>query len=136
TQPRETQPRPTADEAWLRGLTAKHRTVFDVANHNNGRALTQAASFLDTYTRDYGTAPHDINLVLGFHGTALPLVLADAMWAKYRLGEQYTITDPASQGASTRNLFTAASLATRALVTTEQTVEALQRRGVQLLACN
>src|SRR5689334_10448437 len=27
----------TADEGWLRALTAKHRTVFDVMSHNNGR---------------------------------------------------------------------------------------------------
>ena len=116
-----------ADEGWLRALTAKHRTVFDVPTHNNGRALAQAASFLDTYERDYAASPRDVNLVLGFHGTALPIVLADAVWARYRFGEQFAITDPAAQAASTRNLFTVAN---------GGSVETLQRRGVLFLACH
>ncbi|AHG89342.1 hypothetical protein J421_1805 [Gemmatirosa kalamazoonensis] len=135
-RPAGAQPRAMADEAWLRGLTAKHRTVFDIPSHNNGRALMQAANFLDAYERDYAASPHDVNLVLGFHGTSLPLVLSDAMWSKYRLGEQYTIADPQSQSASTRNLFTAANGGARMPVTAAQTVEALQKRGVLFLACN
>jgi hypothetical protein len=130
------QPRPPAGEGWLRALTAKHRTVFDIPSHNNGRALAQAANFLDTYERDYATPPRAVNLVLGFHGTALPLVLADALWARYRLGEQYAITDPAAQAPSTRNVFTAANVGAGGPVSAAQTVEALQRRGVLCLACN
>jgi intracellular sulfur oxidation DsrE/DsrF family protein len=131
------QPGPaSADEGWLRALTAKHRTVFDVGTHNNGRALAQAASFLDTYERDYGTPPRDVNLVLGFHGTALPLVLADGVWARYRLGEQFAVTDPAAQAPATRNVFTAANVGAGGPVSAAQTVEALQRRGVRVLACN
>ena len=127
-RPAAAQPHPVpADEGWLRALTAKHRTVFDVANHNNGRALAQAASFLDTYERDYAVPPRDVNLVLGFHGTALPLVLGDAVWARYRFGEQFSIADPAAQAPSTRNLFTAAN---------GGSIEALQRRGVLFLACH
>jgi intracellular sulfur oxidation DsrE/DsrF family protein len=133
----DAQPRPVpADEGWLRALTAKHRIVFDIPSHNNGRALAQAANFLDTYERDYATPPGDVNLVLGFHGTALPLVLADPLWARYRLGEQYAITDPAAQAPSTRNVFTAANVGAGAPVTAAQTVEALQRRAVRVLACN
>jgi intracellular sulfur oxidation DsrE/DsrF family protein len=124
------------DETWMRNLTGKHRIVFDVATHNNGRALTQAKNVLDVYEGQYGVPTRDINLVLGAHGTALPLVLADAVWQKYRLGEQYAINDPATQGASTRNVYTAANVQTRGPVTAEQTVEALQRRGVLFLACN
>jgi hypothetical protein len=136
-RPAAAQPRAvSADEGWLRALTAKHRTVFDVATHNNGRSLSQAANFLDAYERAYATPPHDVNLVLGFHGTALPLALADALWERYRLGEQYAITDPAAQGASTRNVFTAANVGARGPVSAEQTVEALQRRGVLFLVCN
>jgi intracellular sulfur oxidation DsrE/DsrF family protein len=120
----------------MRNLTGKHRIVFDVATHNNGRALTQAKNVLDVYEGQYGVPTRDINLVLGAHGTALPLVLADAVWQKYRLGEQYAINDPATQGASTRNVYTAANVQTRGPVTAEQTVEALQRRGVLFLACN
>lgn len=131
-QPRVTPP----DETWLRNLTGKHKTVFDVEAHENGHALTQAKSFLDAYEQVYGVPPRDVNLVLGVRGTGLPIVLTDALWAKYRLGEQYALTDPASKSAATRNLFTGANVQANGPVTAEQTVEALQRRGVLFLVCN
>ena len=124
------------DESWLRNLTGKHKTVFDVEAHKNGHALTQAKSFLDTYEQVYGVAPRDVNLVLGVRGTGLPLVLRDELWARYRLGEQYAITDAASQAPAARNIFTPAHVQASGPVTAEQTVEALQRRGVLFLVCN
>jgi intracellular sulfur oxidation DsrE/DsrF family protein len=130
------QPATPPDERWLTNLTAKHRTVLDVDAHRNGHALTQAKNFLDIYERAYGVTARDINLVLGVHGTGLPIVFADAVWAKYRFGEQYAITDPASKAPSTRNLFVSANVQADGPVTAEQAVEALQRRGVLFLVCN
>ncbi|MGZ8458430.1 MAG: hypothetical protein ACXWZS_16435 [Gemmatirosa sp.] len=77
-----------------------------------------------------------MNLVPGVRGTGLPLVLADALWSKYRLGERYEITDPSSRTASTRNLYTTANVQANGPVTAAQTVEALQRRGVLFLVCD
>src|SRR5215207_1898347 len=82
------------DDRWMRGLTGKHRTVFDVESHRNGHVLGQMPALLDTYERAYGVAPRDVNLVLGVRGTALPIVMGDAVWAKFALGERYAITDP------------------------------------------
>ncbi|HEY0970275.1 MAG TPA: hypothetical protein VGE02_04770 [Gemmatimonadales bacterium] len=121
------------DETWLRDLTGKHRTVFDVATHRDGHALAQAKGFLDAYEQAYDVPAQDVNLVLGVRGSGLPLVLSDAMWARYRIGEQYGVTGAA---AATRNLFTSAHAQAGGLVGVEQTVDALQRRGVLVLVCN
>lgn len=124
------------DENWLNKLTGKHRTVFDVETHRNGHVLGQARGFLDVYEQTYGVPAREVNLVLGVRGSGLPLVLADATWAKYGIGEQYAITDPSRGAASARNVFTAANVQLGGPVTAEQSVEALQRRGVLFLVCN
>lgn len=124
------------DETWLRKLTGRHRTVLDVEAHRNGHALAQARSFLDAYAQAYGVPPREVNLVLGVRGSGLPLVLADGPWARYRLGEQYSITDPASGAAAIRNPFVTANVHASGPVAREQTVDALQRQGVLVLLCN
>ena len=123
------------DEAWLRALTGKHKTVFDVETHKNGTALTQAKNLLDAWKTEYRLEPPTVNLVLAVRGTGLPIVLTDALWAKYKLGEQYGINDPATKAPALRNPFIAANVQPQGLVSAEQTVEFLQGRGVKFLAC-
>ena len=123
------------DEAWLRGLTGKHKTVFDVETHKNGNALIQGKNLLDAWKTEYHVEPPAVNLVLAVRGTGIPIVLNDAFWAKYRLGEQYGITDPVTKAPAVRNPFIAANAQGQGFVTAEQTVEALQARGVTFLVC-
>ena len=122
------------DEAWLRRLTGRHRTMFDVEKHRNGHALTQAAAMLEVWHRDYRLDPPDVNLVLATRGTGIPIVLTDAVWARYRLGEQYEIAK-SDKTPWDVNPFSAANVRPGGPVTAEQTVEALQRRGALFLAC-
>lgn len=133
--PREAHAAPP-DEAWLRRLTGKHKTTFDVETHKNGNALVQAKNFLDAWRTEYRVEPPAVNLVLAVRGTGMPIVLSDAVWAKYKLGEQYGITDPHTKAPAIRNVFTAASTQPPGAVAADQTVEALQKRGVLFLVCN
>lgn len=128
---------PTAapDEAWLHALTGKHKTAFDVETHKNGNALVQGKSMLDAWKAEYQLEPPAVNLVMAVRGTGIPIVLADAVWEKYRLGEQYGIIDPVTKAAAVRNPFIAANVQPKGLVTRDQTVEALQARGVTFLVC-
>jgi intracellular sulfur oxidation DsrE/DsrF family protein len=123
------------NDEWLRRLTGKHRTMFDVEKHRNGHALGQAASMLEVWRRDYRLEPPRVNLVLGMRGTGIPMLLSDATWARYRLGELYEVAKPGTKEAYTVNPFSAANVQAGAPLTAEQTVEALQRRGVLFLAC-
>jgi intracellular sulfur oxidation DsrE/DsrF family protein len=128
------QPTPP-DEEWLRRLTGKRRTMFDLEKHRNGHALGQAASMLEVWRRDYQLEPPNVNIVLGARGTGIPMLLSDSLWTRYRLGEQYEVFKTGTKDAFAVNPFSAANAQAGGLVTPEQTVEALQRRGVLFLAC-
>lgn len=121
---------------WMDELTAKHRTVMDIAAHGNGKPLTQAKNFLDAWRDAFRTPEKGVNLVLGIHGTGIPIVLDDALWARYRIGEQYDVKDGATKQAAVRNVFRAPYAADAGLVSRDQSVEELQRRGVRFLICN
>jgi hypothetical protein len=123
------------DDAWLRRLTGKHRTMFDVEKHRNGHALGQAAAMLEVWRHDYRLEPPRVNLVLGMRGTGIPMLFSDALWARYRLGEQYEVAKPGTKEGYEVNPFSAATVQAGGLVPAEQTVETLQRRGVLFLAC-
>jgi intracellular sulfur oxidation DsrE/DsrF family protein len=120
---------------WIKALTAPHRTVFDVTAHRNGKPLSQAKNFLDAWRDAFQTPEHDVNLVIGVHGEAAPLVLNDSVWQRYTIGQQYEVTDAGTKSAGIRNVFTSAHAAAAGLVTADQSIEALQRRGVRFIIC-
>lgn len=119
----------------MRALTGKHRTVFDVSAHKNGKPLAQSKNFLDAWRDAFHVPERDVNLVIGVHGEGIPFVLTDALWSRYRIGEQYEVTDAATKAPGKRNVFTEANVVPDGPVTREQSVEALQRRGVRFLIC-
>jgi intracellular sulfur oxidation DsrE/DsrF family protein len=128
------QPKAPGDD-WMKALTAPHRTVFDVTAHRNGKPLAQAKNFLDAWRDAFKVPEHDVNLVIGIHGEAAPLVLDNALWERYTIGQRYEVTDGETRSAAIRNVFISAHAAAAGLVTPEQSIEALQHRGVQFVIC-
>jgi intracellular sulfur oxidation DsrE/DsrF family protein len=112
------------DEAWLEGLTGKHRQYFDVAVADS-RALARVSNFIDVYAEAYGTKDADINVVFGAHGGATALMLNDAMWDKYGLGRRTNMEDPATRAPAKRNIVATGGLS----------VARLQERGVRFIVC-
>lgn len=120
---------------WMRDLKGKHRTVFDMSSHKNGKPLQQAKNYLDAWRDAFKVPERDVNLVFGIHGEAIPLVLTDALWARYKIGEQYEVMDGGTKGAAVRNVFASANAMAGGLVSAEQSVEGLQQRGVRFVVC-
>lgn len=120
---------------WMAELTAPHRTAFDTAAHKNGKPLAQAKNYLDAWRDAFKVSEKDINLVIGVHGEGIPFVMNDALWTRFKIGEQYEVTDGSTKGPATLNCFTMSHATSAGLVTPEQTVEALQKRGVRFLIC-
>ncbi|MGH9886386.1 MAG: hypothetical protein ACREBE_12705 [bacterium] len=120
---------------WMKALTAPHRTVFDLSAHRNGKPLGQLKNHLDAWRDAFKTPERDVNIVVGVHGDAAPFVLTDALWARYKIGQQYEVTDGATKSPATHNVFTSAHAAAAGLVTAEQSVESLQKRGVRFIVC-
>jgi intracellular sulfur oxidation DsrE/DsrF family protein len=124
------------DDVWLRTLNRKHRVAFDVEKHKDGHALLQGKDYLNGWRKSFGVPETEINLVMAVRGTGIPLVLNDALWQKFHLGEQYGITDPATKTPGTRNLFIASNIVAGGPVDADASVEALQKRGVLFLVCH
>lgn len=127
--------KPSPDEPWLRTLNRKHRMAFDAETHKNGNALAQGKNYMNNWRDAFGVPEHEINLIMAVRGTGIPIVLTDALWQKYKLGEQYGITDPSTKAPGTRNLFIQANSVANGIIDPQSTVEALQRRGVLFLVC-
>ncbi len=117
---------PAADETWLQGLSGKHKQFFDAATGGDGRVLGRVANFFDAYAEAYGLKDSDLNAVFAAHGSATPLVMNDAFWAKYELGRRYSQNDPATREPAVRNPFARGS---------NTSVARLQERGVRFLVC-
>ena len=120
---------------WMRDLKGKHKTVFDMSAHGNGKPLTQAKNCLDAWRDAFKVPERDVNLVIGVHGDGIPVVLTDALWSRLKIGEQYNVTDAGTKSPGVRNVFSASNAAAAGLVTVEQSVEGLQKRGVRFLIC-
>ena len=121
------------DNRWLDGLTRKHRVIFDTKTWGGGEAYGYPKRYYDAMLDGYGAKPADIQVVIGLHGTAWPLALADAAWAAWALGEVVSMNEPGSQTRATRNLTRSdeagAPYAQTSLVS-------WQKRGASILLCN
>ena len=123
------QRRAAPPEDWLEGLNGRHKQILDVAAHGEGSPLRRTGNLLKAYTESYDLKDSDINVVFCAHGTGLAIVLGEALWAKYDLGAFYSINDPQTNSAATRNIFSGTGSAFNPSVAT------LQKRGVRFIAC-
>src|SRR4051812_6002714 len=71
-----------APDEWLKGLSGKHRQVFDATSVNDGFALRYAKTFLDTTKEASGLTDNDLSAVIVFRHMSIPVVFQDAVWTK------------------------------------------------------
>ncbi|HEV2750787.1 MAG TPA: twin-arginine translocation signal domain-containing protein [Gemmatimonadales bacterium] len=99
-------PRATANpefEAWLNKITGKHKMIFDVPEPNDGFVFAWARVFLNTTNENYGTTDADNSAVIVLRHAGIPFAMESAMWAKYKFGQTFKITDPATKGPAIRH---------------------------------
>ena len=65
---------------------------------------------------------------------SIPMAYNDAIWAKYKLGEFVSITDPATKAPATRNIFFHSKAGD--VPFPGMAIEKLQDRGVTFVVCN
>jgi hypothetical protein len=91
----------TADpalDAWFAKIKGPHKIVFDAPEPNGGMAGVWPRVYLNTMAATY---PGKATAVVILRHGAIPLALNDATWAKYSLGEMFSIKD--GDAAATRN---------------------------------
>jgi intracellular sulfur oxidation DsrE/DsrF family protein len=120
------------DESWLGRITGKHRQIFDAMTPNDGFALLFAANFLNMYNEVEKLPDAQLTAVVGIRHFAAPMAFNDAIWQKYKLGEFFKITDPATKAPAVRNIFTYDD----GMMFPNASVPKLQKRGVIFTMCN
>ncbi len=126
------QPRVPWSDAWLEKLTGKHKQFFDTLQPNDGFSLAFAKYFLDLNHETYGLTDNQLTAVVGLRHFAMPMALPDALWERYRIGENTQISDRTTGGPATRNPF----LHRDGVPTPGSDITSLMQRGVIFTVCN
>ena len=111
---------------WPGRLKVGHRQVVDAYELNSGFPLAFAYTFL---------VPNEAAaaVVVLRHG-AFPIALNHAMWAKYKIGDAFKITDPETKAPAVKNPFFQPKPGV--LPVDDMAVDRLLGRGVVFGACN
>lgn len=119
-----------AFETWLNRITGKHKMVFDAPEVNSGMPVIWPRVWLNGNNENYGTKDADNSTVIIMRHAAIPMAMRDEVWAKYKLGEVFTIKD--GEAPATKNIF--AKVLPLPLPGTG--TEALLASGVMIGVCN
>ncbi|HSA57223.1 MAG TPA: hypothetical protein VLE53_16035 [Gemmatimonadaceae bacterium] len=122
-------------DAWLKGLTSKHRQLFDSPAPAGGIPLVHIMNYYDTWNKAYNVADKDIDAVGTFYGATTFYGLNDAAWAKYRLGEFLETNDPATGKPAAVNPWRTSPVIL-GLSLPGASIESLQKRGATFILCN
>src|SRR5258708_12061755 len=83
----------------------------------------------------YGVGDPDLSAVLVLRHSAIAMAFGDDVWNKYKLGEQFNITDPATKAPALRNPF-AHVRPGEMQPFPDAAAEKLLARGVKIGVCN
>ena len=123
---------PVAGDEWLNRIKGKHKQVFDCTSANDGFGPAFGLNFIDSTKEAQKLTDKDISAVVVMRHMSMPLLLNDAMWMKYKIGEMLNVKDPKTNAPATRNIFRD-NVPMRPGLTYEQV---MANRGVVLVACN
>ena len=95
------------DDDWIRRIQGQHRQVFDATEPNGGFAVVYALNFLESSKQAHNLTDADHTAVVSFRHFATPLLLTDAIWAKYNIGAlpPISVVDPRTNAPAIRNIF-------------------------------
>ena len=131
------------DLSWL-GLigNATDRAVFDWPNLGDPAdpiVPEHVERYLDNCAAAYADHAYRAIVVLNIRTTAIPAAFNDAAWARYQLGREYTVKDPATSELAVRNPFWTRRQATPTAAQPAfhyPTLEQLEARNTIILVCD
>jgi hypothetical protein len=77
-------------DAWFGRITGKHRIIFDAPEPNSGMVGIWPRVYLNSMQATY---PGPATAVIILRHAAIPLAMGDPLWAKYHLGEMFSVKD-------------------------------------------
>jgi len=120
------------DDSWVGKIKGKYKQVFDATSANDGFGAAFPLTFIATTKEATKAADADITGVVVFRHFAMPLMLNDAVWAKYHIGEMLKVNDPKTNAPALKNIFRD-NVPLNPGLTYEQE---MATKGVIFVACN
>ena len=132
--------RPVASSAWdmswvERVMAAPYKVAIDTTKIENDELYT-ALDMLDTFHEVYGCGNEPMQVVVVLRHFAAAMAQRDAMWEKYVIGEERSVTDPETKAPAKRNPFLHPSPTAKESWELNSKIEPLVARGVIFLVCN
>jgi hypothetical protein len=126
---------------------ARVKQVYDIIPIANGGFLNNIKNSLNGLHFGFGIPQEQIKIVAALHGPANMLNYDDFIWSKYRIGAWLNVTDPSTGRPAEKNIFYPSKAGPSLGYSSENpdsldslyqdtSIQALQHRGVQLLACH
>lgn len=124
------------DMSWVERVTAApYRVAIDTTKIENDELYT-ALDILDTFHEVYGGGNEPIQVVVVLRHFAAAMAQRDAMWERYGIGEERSVTDPDTKAPAKRNPFLRPSPSAKESWELNSKIEPLVARGVIFLVCN
>ena len=125
---------PGWDMSWVERVSAApYKAVVDTTKIEDDE-LETALDMLDTFHEVYPNDEMRVVVVLRHYAAAMGL--DDAMWDRYAIGEERTVTDPATKAPAKRNPYLRAGPDAKEAWERNGKIEPLVARGVIFLVCN
>jgi intracellular sulfur oxidation DsrE/DsrF family protein len=126
---------------------AQVKQVYDVTHIAEDGFLNNIKNSLNGLHFGFGIPNEQIKIVAALHGAANMLNYDDFVWNKYKIGAWLKVTDPLTRLPAVKNLFYPSKVGTPLHYSSENpdspeslyqdtSIQALQHRGVKLLACH
>lgn len=91
------------DMSWTDRIRGKFRAVFDSPELSDGDALFRACAWCDQQREVYGTPRSEMSPVVVFRHKAIPLVMNDTYWARFKVGKAEKVKNDATKEWFTTN---------------------------------
>ena len=135
----------TFDELLKQRFEAKQ--IYDVTTVDEGNSLVHMVNSLNGLHFGFGIPTDKIKIVAAFRAQATAFNFSNYLWEKYPVGELMKINDPKTGKPTTKNIYYASASGNPPKYTSQDpnnsasadqdsSIQALQARGVQLLACH
>lgn len=89
-------------EAWFDQVKGSHRIVYDAPEPHDGFPVIWTWVYYVTNNQT-GSADNDLTAMVILRHNAIPFAMEDRLWAKYKLGEFFKITDKNTNAPAVRN---------------------------------
>ena len=89
-------------DEWFKGVKGKHRIVFDCTEPKEIFPFAWPKIYMMT---NAATGAPDATAVVVLRHSAMCFAIQDSLWAKYKFGDVFKVTDPQTKASALRNPF-------------------------------